>query len=77
MYELYDSIDTETLRARQDLVNVFPPLDSQVSLQQWESVQDDLVQQKTPIQRNFPNGDAYAEIVAHATETQAFTGLDL
>ncbi|WP_126664373.1 HAD family hydrolase [Haloterrigena salifodinae] len=77
LYGLYDSTDTETLRARQDLVNVFPALDSQVSLQQWESVRDDLDQQKTQIRRNFPNGDAYAEIAAHATETQAFTALDL
>ncbi|SNZ16830.1 Hydroxymethylpyrimidine pyrophosphatase [Natronoarchaeum philippinense] len=77
LYELYDSVDTETLRARQDLVNMFPPLDSQVSLQQWESVRDDLDQQKTQIRRSFPNGDEYAEIAAHATETQAFTALDL
>ncbi|HMB51320.1 MAG TPA: HAD family hydrolase [Natronoarchaeum rubrum] len=77
LYELYDSVDAETLGARQDLVNTFPPLDSQVSLQQWESVRDALDQQKTQIRRSFPNGDAYAEIAAHATETQAFTALDL
>jgi len=77
LYELYDGVDAETLGARQDLVNTFPPLDSQVSLQQWESVRDALDQQKTQIRRSFPNGDAYAEIAAHATETQAFTALDL
>jgi hydroxymethylpyrimidine pyrophosphatase-like HAD family hydrolase len=77
LYELYDSVDTETLRAHQDLVNVFPPLDSQVSLQQWETVRDDLDAQKNQIRRSFPNGDAYAEIAAHATEAQAFTALDL
>lgn len=77
LHEFYDSVDTETLRARQDLINTFPPLDSQVSLQQWECVRDSLDQQKTQIRQRFTNGDTYAKIAAHATETQAFTALDL
>lgn len=40
-------------------------------------MREDLEKQKTQIRRSFPNGDAYAEIAAHATKTQSFTALDL
>ncbi|WP_232687761.1 HAD family hydrolase [Halobacterium zhouii] len=77
LYALYDEFDTQTLRAQQDFVNLFPPVDSRVALEHWETASDNLTELKDDIRAAFPEGDAYADVAAHATREQAFGALDL
>ncbi|WP_459193964.1 HAD family hydrolase [Halosimplex sp. J119] len=78
LYRLYDEFDTETLRAHQAFVDLFPPLDSRVALTYWEDASDELEARRAEIREAFPGtGETYAEVAAHATRDQAFTGLDL
>ena len=77
LYALYDEFDTQTVRAYQDFVNLFPPVDSRVALEHWESASDDLAGLKDEIRAAFPEGDVFVDIAARATREQAFGALDL
>ncbi|MBX0286449.1 HAD family hydrolase [Haloarcula salinisoli] len=75
LYRLYETVDTETVRAYQELVDLFPALRSTVGLEQWERARTELDERKAAIAEQFP--DPYAEIAAHLTREEAFTALDL
>jgi len=75
LYRLYETVDTETIRAYQELVDLFPPLSSTVGLSQWESARTELDERKAAIAEQFPG--PYAEVAAHLTRDEAFTALDL
>ena len=78
LYRLYDEFDTDTLRALQDFVDLFPPVDSRVILERWEDVSDELEAEKDAIRGAFPEaGETFAAGAARATREQAFTALDL
>ncbi|WP_231184567.1 HAD family hydrolase [Haladaptatus sp. DYF46] len=77
LYRLYDEFDAKTLRAYQDFVDVFPPVDSRVALEHWQSASDELERRKDEIRDGFDAGETYADVAAHATRDQAFTALDL
>jgi hydroxymethylpyrimidine pyrophosphatase-like HAD family hydrolase len=77
LYALYDEFDTETLRAYQDFVDLFPPVDSRVALEYWESASDELVERKDDVRAAFPEGETFAGLAARATREQAFAALDL
>ncbi|MFC6904973.1 HAD family hydrolase [Halalkalicoccus tibetensis] len=76
LYRLYEDHEADSLKAYQDLVDLFPPVDSRVALEHWERASDELDRRKSEIRAGFPDG-AYAEVAAHATREQAFTALDL
>jgi hydroxymethylpyrimidine pyrophosphatase-like HAD family hydrolase len=78
LYHLYQTTDTETLRAYQEFVDLFPPLRSTVALDQWDAVRAELDERKTAISEEFPTtGETYAELAARLTREEAFTALDL
>ncbi|MFB6140567.1 MAG: HAD family hydrolase [Halosimplex sp.] len=78
LYRVYDEFDAEALRAHQAFVDLFPPLDSRVALTYWEDASAELDERRAEIRDAFPGtGDTYADVAAHATRDQAFTGLDL
>ena len=78
LYRLYDEFDAATLRAYQNFVDVFPPVDSRVALEHWQEASDELAARKDEIREAFPTvGETFAEIAARATRDQAFTALDL
>ena len=78
LYRLYEEFDTETLRAYQEFVDLFPPVDSRVTLNQWEGINAELDDRKDDIRDSFPLvGGTYAELAASATREQAFGALDL
>ncbi|MBX0295285.1 HAD family hydrolase [Haloarcula nitratireducens] len=78
LYRLYETADTETLRAYQEFVDLFPPLRTRVALDRWERVREELDEQKAVIAEEFPvTGETYAEIAARLTREEAFTALDL
>ncbi|MFT4883778.1 MAG: hydroxymethylpyrimidine pyrophosphatase-like HAD family hydrolase [Natronomonas sp.] len=78
LYTLYDEFDTSTLRAYQDFVDLFPPVDSRVALQHWEEASDELAERHEEINDSFPTvGDSFAEVASYATREQAFAALDL
>jgi hydroxymethylpyrimidine pyrophosphatase-like HAD family hydrolase len=78
LYRLYDEFDTGTLRATQDFVDVFPPVDSRVALEYWQTASEELATRKDAIREAFPaTGETFADIAAHASREQAFTALDL
>jgi len=78
LYRLYEEFDTGTLRATQEFVDLFPPVDSTVALDLWEEAETDLDERKSAIREAFPGvGDTFAEVAALATREQAFTALDL
>ena len=78
LYRLYDQFDTDTLRALQDFVDLFPPVDSRVILERWEDVSDELEAETDVIREAFPGaGETFAAVAARATREQAFTALDL
>ncbi|WP_227355430.1 HAD family hydrolase [Haladaptatus salinisoli] len=77
LYRLYDEFDAKTLRAYQDFVDLFPPVDSRVALEHWQSASEELDAKKDEIRGAFDAGETYADIAAHATRDQAFTALDL
>jgi hydroxymethylpyrimidine pyrophosphatase-like HAD family hydrolase len=78
LYRLYDEFDTEGLQAYADFVDLFPPVDSRVALEYWQSANEDLTEGKDEIREAFPSsGETFAEIAAMATRDQAFTALDL
>jgi hypothetical protein len=77
LYRLYDEFDAATLREYQDLVDLFPAVDSRVALDYWQDARDELERRKGLIREGLPDGDVYAEIAAHADRESAFAGLDL
>ena len=77
LYALYDDVDADALRAHQDFVDLFPPVDSRVALEYWESASEELADRKDEIRAAFPADPAFAEVAARATRDQAFTALDL
>ncbi|WP_123534128.1 HAD family hydrolase [Halosimplex salinum] len=78
LYRLYDEFDADRLRAHQEFVDLFPPVDSRVALAYWEDASDELADLRDDIRDAFPGtGATYADVAAHATRDQAFTGLDL
>jgi hydroxymethylpyrimidine pyrophosphatase-like HAD family hydrolase len=78
LYRLYDEFDTGRLRAYQDFVDLFPPVDSRVALEHWQNASEELDERKDEIRDAFPGtGETYAAIAAHATREEAFTALDL
>ncbi|CCQ35598.1 HAD superfamily hydrolase [Natronomonas moolapensis 8.8.11] len=78
LYRLYEEFDTETLRAYQEFVDLFPPVDSRVTLNQWQEINAELDDRKDDVRDSFPLvGDTYAELAASATREQAFGALDL
>jgi len=78
LYRLYEEFDTETLRAYQELVDLFPPVNSRVALEQWREAKTDLEERKETVRSGFPQvGETFAAIASHATRDQAFNALDL
>ncbi|WP_336328411.1 HAD family hydrolase [Halovenus sp. HT40] len=78
LYRLYDEFGTDRLRAYQDFVDLFPPVDSRVALEHWQNANEELTEGKDEIREAFPaTGETFAEIAARATRDQAFTALDL
>jgi len=78
LYRLYEEFDTEQLRAYQEFVDLFPPVDSPVALDHWQSASDQLDSLKDDVREAFPHtGDAFATLASLATRDQAFTALDL
>jgi hypothetical protein len=77
LYDLYGEVDVDTLRAHQEFVDLFPPVDSRVALEHWQNASEELARRKQAVRRRAPDGDALAELAAHATRDQAFTALDL
>ncbi|GGM71560.1 hydroxymethylpyrimidine pyrophosphatase-like HAD family hydrolase [Halarchaeum rubridurum] len=75
LYALYETFDTDTLRAYQDFIDLFPPVDSRVALEYWEEASDELAQRRDSVAD--AHGETYASLAAHATREQAFTALDL
>ncbi len=74
---LYTAFDTETLRAHQRFVALFPPVDSPVALSHWEDASAELGRQKAEIAAKLDDGETFAELAARADHDQAFTALDL
>nr|WP_305794358.1 HAD hydrolase family protein [Halomarina rubra] len=74
---MYDEFDAETLRAYQELADVFPAIGSRVALEQWKEVRDELDERKGAIRESFPVGETFAAVAAHASREEAFTALDL
>ncbi|WP_115862432.1 HAD family hydrolase [Halorussus litoreus] len=78
LYRLYDEFDAATLRAMQDFVDLFPPVDSRVALEHWQEASDELAERKGEVREAFPaTGETFSELAARATREQAFTALDL
>ncbi|MFB6110922.1 MAG: HAD family hydrolase [Halobacteriaceae archaeon] len=78
LYALYQDHDTGTLRAYQEVVDLFPPVDSRMALDQWRSASEELETRKERIAGAMPvDGERFADIAALATREQAFTALDL
>ncbi|WP_410764677.1 HAD family hydrolase [Haloferax sp. DFSO60] len=77
LYRLYEEFDAASVRESQDFIDLLPPLDSTVALSHWQAVDDELSEMKDRLRREFPDGDRYAELAAHATRDEAFTALDL
>ncbi|WP_132061408.1 HAD family hydrolase [Halorussus amylolyticus] len=78
LYRLYDEFDATTLRAYQDFVDLFPPVDSRVALEHWQEASEELAGRKDEVRAAFPaTGETFADLAARATRDQAFTALDL
>jgi hydroxymethylpyrimidine pyrophosphatase-like HAD family hydrolase len=78
LYRLYEEFDTESLRAYQEFVDLFPPVDSRVALDHWGDASEQLDERKDEIRAAFPQvGETFAALASMATREQAFTALDL
>jgi len=78
LYRLYEEFDAGTLRAHQEFVDLFPPIDARMPLSHWRAAREELDRRKRAIRAAFPDvGDAFADLAARATRDQAFTALDL
>ncbi|MFB6167833.1 MAG: HAD family hydrolase [Haloferacaceae archaeon] len=78
LYALYDEHDTETVRALQNLVDLYPLVESPVALDRWQDLDAELAERRAAIEDAFPDaGAAFADVATRATQEQAFVGLDL
>jgi len=78
LYRLYEEFDTERLRTYQEFVDLFPPVDSPVALEHWQSVAEELRSLRENVNSAYPSGgETLAALASLATREQAFTGLDL
>ena len=78
LFRLYEEFDTTTLRSYQEFVDLFPPVDSRVALDHWQTASERLDAQKGEIRSAFPRvGETFAAVAALATRDQAFVALDL
>ena len=78
LYRLYQELDTDTLLAYQEFIDLFPPVDSRVALDHWGDASEQLKKQKDGIRTAFPQvGETFAALASMATREQAFTALDL
>ncbi|QSG07473.1 HAD family hydrolase [Halapricum desulfuricans] len=78
LYRLYSDHDTDTLRALQNLVDLFPLVESPVALDRWQEINEELAAGKAGIDDDFSEvGETFADLATRATQEQAFTGLDL
>ncbi len=78
LYHLYEGFDTETLRAHQDVVDLFPPVDARPALSFWQRAREELDARREAIAESFPgDGETLADVASYATREQAFTALDL
>jgi hydroxymethylpyrimidine pyrophosphatase-like HAD family hydrolase len=78
LYRLYEEFDTETLRAYREFVDLFPPVDSRVALDRWQSAREELDEKREEIRAGFPRvGETFSDLASRATRDQAFTALDL
>ncbi|GGL62403.1 HAD family hydrolase [Halocalculus aciditolerans] len=75
LYAVYETVDAETIRAYQDLVDLYPPLDSSVALSYWEDASETLAEKRADVADRY--GEGVADLVARASRDQAFTALDL
>ena len=78
LYALYDEHETDTVRALQNLVDLYPLVESPVALDRWRELNTELTERRAAIEDAFPDaGAAFADIATRATQEQAFAGLDL
>ncbi|MFB6205179.1 MAG: HAD family hydrolase [Haloglomus sp.] len=78
LYRLYEEYDTDTLRAYQEFVDLFPPVDSRVALDHWQNAREELDERRDEIRTDFPDvGETFAALAGMATRGQAFTALNL
>ena len=78
LYALYDEYETDTVRALQNLVDLYPLVESPVALDRWRELNTELTERRAAIEDAFPDaGAAFADIATRATQEQAFAGLDL
>ena len=59
LYALYENFPTDTLRDRQNFIDLFPPVDSRVALEYWEDAYNELQAQKDEIRDAFANKDGH------------------
>lgn len=57
--------------------DMFPPIDSRIALEHWQSVRDELESRKETICQYYGVDEIFGEIASRATREQAFTALDL
>ena len=78
LHELYTDHDTETVRALQNLVDLYPLVESPVALNRWQELNDELRERRAEIEGAFPDdGPTLADVATRAEREQAFVGLDL
>ena len=78
LYELYEAHDTETVRALQNLADLYPLVESPVALDRWADINEELTDRTAAIADAFgEDGETFADLATRAREEQAFTGLDL
>ena len=77
LYRLYDEFDTATLREYQSFIDVLPPIDSRVVLEQWQAASNELQARVAEIEATFVAGETFAAVARTADREQAFTALDL
>jgi hydroxymethylpyrimidine pyrophosphatase-like HAD family hydrolase len=78
LYELYADHDTETVRALQNLVDLYPLVESPVALNRWQELNEELRERRDEIEEAFPDdGPTLADVATRAEREQAFVGLDL
>jgi hydroxymethylpyrimidine pyrophosphatase-like HAD family hydrolase len=78
LYDLYATHDTESLRALQNLVDLYPLVESPVALDRWEELNDELRERRAAVADAFPDdGPTLAAVATRAEREQAFAGLDL
>jgi hydroxymethylpyrimidine pyrophosphatase-like HAD family hydrolase len=78
LYELYADHDTETVRALQNLVDLYPLVESPVALNRWQELNEELRERRDEIEEAFPDdGPTFADVATRAEREQAFVGLDL